>query len=85
MILIANDKTNENFCLDIYITEHTDFTRSFVSNNIKDGRVIVNGEVVTKNSYQEKLSDVIFIEDDIIKELDIEPEALYLDIKYDKR
>ena len=49
MILIANDKTNENFCFDIYITEHTDFTRSFVSNNIKDGRVIVNGEVVIKN------------------------------------
>ena len=83
MILIVNDKTNENIRLDVYITEHTDFTRSFVSNNIKDGRVTVNGEVVTKNSYPVKLSDVIFIEDDIIKELDVVPEDLYLDIKYE--
>lgn len=83
MILIVNDKTNENIRLDVYITEHTDFTRSFVSNNIKDSRVTVNGEVVTKNSYPVKLSDVIFIEDDIIKELDVEPEDLYLDIKYE--
>lgn len=83
MIFIVDDKADENIRLDIYITEHTDFTRSFVSNNIKEGRVTVNGEVVTKTSYQVKQTDVIFIEDDIIKELDIVAEDLYLDIKYE--
>lgn len=83
MILIVNDKNNINIRLDIYIAEHTDFTRSFVSNNIKDGKVTVNGEVINKNSYQVKLSDVIFIEDDVVKELDVCPEDLYIDIKYE--
>ena len=83
MILMVTNQEFENLRLDVYITENTDFTRSFVSNKIKEGKVTVNGETVTKNSYQVKISDVVFIEDDVIKELDVVAEDIDLNIVYE--
>lgn len=58
------------------------YTRSYVQKLLDEGNVTVNGSVV-KSSYKVKLNDVIIVNDVEIKELDVLPEDIKLDIIYE--
>lgn len=61
---------------------NTDYTRSYVQKLLDDGKITVNGDCV-KSSYKVKFNDKIFVEDEEIKELDVLPEDIKLDIIYE--
>lgn len=82
--------------LTIYITEEQkgeridkvisavdeEWSRSQISNWVKDGHIKVNGETVKPN-YKVRLEDEIIITPPLLEELDAEPENLDLDIVYE--
>lgn len=74
-------KDNVNERLDVYLSNYLDESRSFITNNIKNGNVTVNGNIV-KSGYKLKLYDVINInlKD---KEVKLTPEDIKLDIYYE--
>lgn len=59
-----------------------DWSRSQISNWVKDGHIKVNGETVKPN-YKVRLEDEITITPPLLEELDAEPEDLDLDIVYE--
>ncbi len=74
-------KDNVNERLDVYLSNYLDESRSFITNNIKNGNVTVNGNIV-KSGYKLKLYDVINVnlKD---KEVKLTPEDIKLDIYYE--
>jgi len=59
-----------------------EWSRSQISNWVKDGHIKVNGETVKPN-YKVRLEDEILITPPLLEELDAEPENLDLDIVYE--
>ncbi|WP_211654493.1 RluA family pseudouridine synthase [Planococcus alpniumensis] len=59
-----------------------EWSRSQISNWVKDGHIKVNGETVKPN-YKVRLQDEILITPPLLEELDAEPENLDLDIVYE--
>ncbi|MBT2581870.1 RluA family pseudouridine synthase [Planococcus sp. ISL-109] len=59
-----------------------DWSRSQISNWVKDGAIKVNGETVKPN-YKVRIGDGIIITPPLLEELDVEPEDLDLDIVYE--
>ncbi|MGM0897608.1 MAG: RluA family pseudouridine synthase [Bacillota bacterium] len=59
-----------------------EWSRSQISNWVKDGHIKVNGETVKPN-YKVRLEDEIIITPPLLEELDAEPENLDLDIVYE--
>ncbi|ALS76823.1 pseudouridine synthase [Planococcus rifietoensis] len=59
-----------------------EWSRSQISNWVKDGHIKVNGETVKPN-YKVRLEDEILITPPLLEELDAEPENLNLDIVYE--
>ena len=59
-----------------------EWSRSQISNWVKDGHIKVNGETVKPN-YKVRLEDEIIITPPLLEELDAEPENLNLDIVYE--
>ena len=78
---------SENFDgmrIDVFIKENTDLSRNFISKNIEDGYIKVNGNTILKSSYKVKVNDIIDIDESVKKkELDVKPENLPLDIVYE--
>ena len=74
-------KDNVNERLDVFLSNYLNESRSFITNNIKNGNVTVNGSIV-KNGYKLKPHDVINVnlENKKIKML---PEDIKLDIYYE--
>ena len=68
--------------IDSYLSEKLDFSRSKVVKMIKDGAILVNGNIV-KNSYTLKKDDVIQIGEYKEEEMNLEPEDIPLDIVYE--
>lgn len=67
--------------IDSYLSSNTDYSRTKISNAIKDGFVLVNDNTVSP-SYKVKEGDVIFL-DIPEQEIDIVPEKMNLDIVYE--
>lgn len=67
--------------LDSYLTKVTDYSRTKIAKAIKDGYVLVNGNLVS-SSYKVKENDIVSID---IKEesIDIVPEKMDIDIVYE--
>ncbi len=69
--------------IDVYLHEELKaFSRSYIQKLIKDGNVKVNGELV-KSNYRLSCGDVVTVSAPEIREPDIEPEDIPLDILYE--
>lgn len=71
-----------NIRIDKYLSDNTDFSRSYISKLIESGLVKVNGSI-PKDSYKVKINDVIAIEDNLLSDNSILPYDLKLDIVYE--
>lgn len=68
--------------LDIFLVQHTNFTRSYLKTLNDEGRILVNNEK-KKSGYKLKLSDQIEIDEKPISTIDASPENIPLDIVYE--
>lgn len=75
-------KANERVRIDKYVMDNTDISRSKVKRMIDSGNILVNNKKV-KASYNLKLDDNIYINDDYTEEVEIKPENIPLDIVYE--
>lgn len=78
--MIVNNE-NANTRLDHYLANNTEFSRSKITNLIKEGKILVNGKNV-KTGYSIKENDIIEINYEE-EELKAEPEKMDLDIVYE--
>ena len=75
-------KANDRIRIDKYVMDNTDISRSKVKRMIDSGNILVNNKKV-KASYNLKLDDNIYINDDYTEEVEIKPENIPLDIVYE--
>jgi len=68
--------------IDSYLANLLEYSRSKIVKMIKDGTILVNGEVV-KSSYQLRIGDVVSIGEYEEEEMSAEPEKMDLDIVYE--
>lgn len=81
IVTVGSDDTGTR--IDKFLSDsYEEFTRSYIQNLITDGNVLVNNESVKAN-YKVKANDVILINPPEIKELDILPENIPLNIVYE--
>ena len=78
VIVSENDNLKR---LDVYLTEYTKESRNFILKNIKNGNILVNGNIV-KGGYTLKENDVIEI-GDLKVDTSIVGENIPLDILYE--
>ncbi len=80
--LIVDDNSQVDTRLDLFLVEHTDFTRSYLKTLNDEGRILVNDEK-KKSGYKLKLGDRISIEEKPIEIINTEPENIPLNIIYE--
>lgn len=68
--------------LDVFLTQNTDFTRSYLKILNDEGRILVNGKV-QKSGYKLKIADKIEIEEKEIEVISAEAEDIPLNIVYE--
>lgn len=73
---------NNNIRIDIFLANNTDYSRSKIVKNIKNGNILVNNKEV-KNSYILKQDDIITINEIEEEVMDVKPEEMDLDIVYE--
>ncbi len=77
--LICN---KNNIRLDVFLTENTTFSRSYIKTLNQQGKIAVNGKIV-KAGYMLKANDAITIEENLIETINADPENIPLDIVYE--
>tara|TARA_Y100000590_G_scaffold470718_1_gene668384 strand:+ start:10685 stop:11689 length:1005 start_codon:yes stop_codon:yes gene_type:complete len=82
-ILIIASKTDSGKRLDKFISESTDLSRQRIANIINEGNVIINKEVITSKNYKLKGLERLTINIPEIKDLELKPEAIPLNILYE--
>ena len=75
-------KANDRVRIDKYVMDNTDISRSKDKRMIDSGNILVNNKKV-KASYNLKLDDNIYINDNYTEEVEIKPENIPLDIVYE--
>ena len=75
-------KEEENERLDKYLASKTDYTRSVIAKMLDSNDVLVNGKEI-KASYKVRENDEIDVTDNYIKEVDVTPTEMKLDIVYE--
>ena len=83
MYLKIENKDDENTRIDFYLSCKLDYSRNFISSLIKDEYILINDIVCKKPSTKLKINDSIYIKDIVVKELNIEPNNIDIDIVYD--
>ena len=73
---------NEGLRLDSYLAQELNLSRSKIQKLIKDGKVEVNGRVVS-SSYSVKLDDQIMVNDEMDYEINVEAEDIPIDVVYE--
>lgn len=68
--------------LDVFLTEHTSFSRSYIKTLNENGQILVNGKMV-KAGYILKVGDKIEYEQTEPQAISAEPENIPLDIVYE--
>jgi len=72
----------DNIRLDVYLSNELDLSRSKVQALIKENKILVNDKKVN-SSYKTKEGDKIEVLSDLDFSIDIEPEDIPLDIRYE--
>lgn len=73
---------SENCRLDVFTAKNSEVSRSRAAALIESGNVLVNGKAATKNQ-KLKSGDIVQIEIPEVKDCEIEPEDIPLDIVYE--
>lgn len=68
--------------LDVFLSEHTNFSRSYIKSLNDIGNILVNGKV-QKAGYKLKFGDEILLTEKEVQEINTEPENIPLDIVYE--
>lgn len=71
-----------NIRIDKYLALKTEFSRNLIAKMIEDEAILLNGKSV-KSSTKVEENDIIDLEDDYVKDVDIVPEEMPLDIVYE--
>lgn len=80
---IITDENDENTRFDNYLSDYFEnFSRSYFQKLIKDGKILVNGEV-KKPSYKIRLDDKIEMEEIQEKEIVIPPQNIELEVVWE--
>lgn len=74
------DKTDIR--LDVFLTENTDFSRSYIKTLNDENRIFINGKN-QKAGFKLKVGDIIEVEEKEIETINTEPEDIPLDIIYE--
>ncbi|WP_073508339.1 RluA family pseudouridine synthase [Streptobacillus notomytis] len=80
--MLVEDSLNER--IDIYLSKRIDETRTRIQELIKSCNILVNGKK-TKASYKVNFGDDIFIDIPNLKEVDIIPQDIDIDIVYEDK
>jgi 23S rRNA pseudouridine1911/1915/1917 synthase len=80
-IINVNSET-EDIRIDKYLIEELGFSRSKIQKLIENGNITVNDKNI-KNSYTVRVDDEIKIDGEIEEVIDIKPEDIPLDIRYE--
>ncbi|MCR4566627.1 MAG: RluA family pseudouridine synthase [Pseudobutyrivibrio sp.] len=81
--IVIEEPSEEGIRIDKFLaTSFPDKSRSHYQKSIDNGLVLVNGNIV-KSKYQTKLGDEIVITEEPVKEVDILPEDIPIDILYE--
>ena len=68
--------------MDVFLSEHTGFSRSYIKTLNDIGNILINGKV-QKAGYKLKQGDVIELTEKEVEEINTEPENIPLDIVYE--
>lgn len=71
-----------NIRLDVFLTEHTDFSRSFIKTLNDEKHILVNGKS-EKAGFKLKAGDVVEVEEKEVEQISAEPENIPLNIVYE--
>lgn len=71
-----------NIRLDVFLTENTTFSRSFIKTMNDEGRILINGKV-EKAGYKLKAGDEIQVDEKKVETIDVSPENIPLNIIYE--
>ncbi|MBO4636426.1 MAG: RluA family pseudouridine synthase [Clostridiales bacterium] len=78
------DCGTDDIRLDRFVSDSIDgYTRSFFGGLIDDGKVTVNGAVITKSGYKLKAGDIVEVDVPEPVETDMKPQDIPLDIVYE--
>ena len=80
MNLVVNDEVNLR--IDKYLAGITDYSRELISKMLNDGYILVNDNSV-KGSYKVKVGDIITIKEGYVKEMNVKPQKMPLEIVYE--
>lgn len=82
-MLYLVDEKNVGIRLDIYLSDILkEYTRSYIKKLIEDNEILVNDKSI-KSGYSLKLNDKILVNEIKIKESDIQPKKIDIDIIYE--
>lgn len=68
--------------IDLFLARETEYSRSKLSKLIKEGKVLVNGKVIS-SSFKVKEGDIVWLDDVQDEEIDVTAEEMDLDIVYE--
>ena len=68
--------------LDVFLTNNTTFSRSFIKTLNDEGRILINGKL-EKAGFKLRVGDVVEIDEKEVEAIDISPEDIPLDIVYE--
>ena len=80
MNLVVKEETNLR--IDKYLASVTDYSRELISKMLNDEYILVNDKKV-KGSYKVSVGDIINIKDGYVKEMDVNPKKMDLDIVFE--
>ena len=71
-----------NIRVDVFLTENTNFSRSFIKTMNDEGRILINGKQ-EKAGFKLKIGDVVEVDEKTIEAIDVSPENIPLNIVYE--
>lgn len=80
MNLVVKEETNLR--IDKHLAGVTDYSRELISKMLNDEYILVNDKKV-KGSYKVSVGDIINIKDGYVKEMDVKPKKMDLDIVFE--
>ena len=83
MYLKVENNKYVNYRIDQFLSENSEYSRNYISKLIKDKYIYINDVLCLKPSSKLRLNDTILIKDIEVKELDIKPVNIELDVVYD--